>query len=115
MIDTMTVPEEQEFLDQFGEAPEALDEPWIQRIRIDTENGSIELSYDAIQRSVQFIWRQEDEVLWHFVRECATALSIRTESQETHFVAEFESEDLSGEVDVRVFPKVSIKDSSLRG
>ncbi|MER5388208.1 hypothetical protein [Saccharopolyspora sp. NPDC002686] len=114
MTDTMSIPKEQEFLDQFGEAPEALDEPWIQRTQIESENGTLELSYDAIQRSVQFVWRQADDVLWHFVRECATALSIRAENQETHFIAEFETEELSGEVDVRVYPRIAIKDSSLR-
>ncbi|QIZ36614.1 hypothetical protein [Saccharopolyspora sp. ASAGF58] len=114
MTDTMSIPKEQDFLDQFGEAPEVLDEPWIQRTQIESENGTLELSYDAIQRSVQFVWRQADDVLWYFVRECATALSIRAENQETHLVAEFESEELSGAVDVKVYPRISIKDSSLR-
>ncbi len=113
-METLTVPDEQEFLDQFGTAPETLEEPWIQRAEFETENGTLELSFDQHEKSIRFEWRQGDEVLWYFFRECATTLSIRAENQETRFIAEFDSEELSGEVDVRVYPRISIKDSALR-
>ncbi|MEV0701586.1 hypothetical protein AB0I53_27250 [Saccharopolyspora sp. NPDC050389] len=111
---TLIIPGEQEFLDQFGEAPEVLEEPWIQGAKFETGNGTLRLSFDQLENSIRFEWRQSDDVLWHFFREGATALSIRAENEETRLVAEFESEELSGEVDVRVYPKIAIKDSLLR-
>ncbi|MGW5643285.1 hypothetical protein ACWEV3_17030 [Saccharopolyspora sp. NPDC003752] len=110
----MIIPGEQEFLDQFGEAPEALEEPWIQGIEFETENGTLRLSFDQHENSIRFEWRRGDDVLWRFFREGATALSIRAENRETHLIAEFESGELSGEVDVRVYPRIAVKDSSLR-
>ncbi|MEV6231675.1 hypothetical protein AB0L88_27840 [Saccharopolyspora shandongensis] len=111
---TLIVPGEQEFLDQFGEAPEVLAEPWIRGAEFETESGTLGLSFDQLENSIRFEWRQGDDVVRHFFREGATALRIRTEKKETHLVAEFESGELSGEVDVRVYPRIAIKDSLLR-
>ncbi|MDA3649827.1 hypothetical protein LZ318_35165 [Saccharopolyspora indica] len=113
MSSGMITPGQQEFAEQFGEAPEILDEPWIQRIQIDSDNGTLQLSFDAVQRSVEFLWSHGSETVWRFVRESAKSLSIRTEGQETRLFVEFESEGLSGQLDVRVFPTISIRDSML--
>ncbi|RKT84212.1 hypothetical protein SAMN05421805_103138 [Saccharopolyspora antimicrobica] len=113
MTGSMTAPSEQEFVEQFGEAPEILDEPWVQRIQIDSDNGSLQLSFDTMQKSVEFLWSHGSEVVWSFVRESAESLSIRTEDKETHLLVEFDSQGLSGQLDVRVYPAISIKDSML--
>jgi hypothetical protein len=115
MTDVLNVPGEQEFLNEFGESPQPLEEPWIRSITITSENGNLALSYDTHEKSIRFEWSQDDDVLWEFFRETATSLSIRSERGETHFIASFESGELFGELDVRVYPKISVKDSSLRG
>ncbi|EQD87828.1 hypothetical protein A8924_6357 [Saccharopolyspora erythraea NRRL 2338] len=114
MTDVLSVPDEQEFLNEFGEAPQVQDEPWIRSISISSDNGTLELSFDSHERSIRFEWRDDDDVLWEFFRETATSLVIRNEGGETYFVVSFESAELSGNLDVRVYPKIAIKDVSLR-
>lgn len=114
MTDALQVPEDQEFLDQFGEAPSELDEPWVRKLTVETENGELALSYDENEQSIRFIWTQNGRVLWDFFRESALSLAIRSERGETHFVAEFDPGELSGELDVRVYPAIAIKDFLMR-
>ncbi|MEU6268588.1 hypothetical protein [Saccharopolyspora shandongensis] len=115
MTDVLNIPGEQEFLNEFGESPQPLEESWIRSITITAENGDLALSYDTHEKSIRFEWSQGNDVLWEFFRETATSLSIRSERGETHFIVEFDSVELSGELDVRVFPAVAVKDSLMRG
>ncbi|MGI8306503.1 hypothetical protein [Saccharopolyspora hattusasensis] len=59
--------------------------------------------------------RSGASLIWHCYREQATTLQIETSEGETRLAATFESEDLKGQLNVRVYPPVAIHDSTLRG
>ncbi|MGI8305880.1 hypothetical protein [Saccharopolyspora hattusasensis] len=115
MITELAVPADQEFLDQFGESPQRGEEPWIRYVTIPTGDGELHVSFDTAESSVRFDWYRGDDLIWHCYREQATTLQIETSEGETRLAATFESEDLKGQLNVRVYPHVGIHDSTLRG
>ncbi|GAA3665023.1 hypothetical protein C8D88_10971 [Lentzea atacamensis] len=96
----MQVPSDDEFVDAFGVAPEAEDEPWIKVVRIE----DVLVSFDEHAASVRVRWFQGDEPVVDLYREDANRLRVWSGDGESHVAVDFGD----GEMRVRIHPSVRI-------
>jgi hypothetical protein len=96
----MQVPSDDEFVEAFGVAPEAEDQPWIKAVRVE----DVLLSFDALAASVRVRWLKDGEPVVDLYREGASRLLVRSGRDESHAVVEF----ADGELAVRIHPSVRI-------
>jgi hypothetical protein len=96
----MQVPSDDEFVDAFGAAPEAGDEPWIRAVQVE----DVLLSFDEQVGSVRVRWFHGDEPVVDLYRERASRLLVWSGRSESRADVEFED----GEMHVRIHPSVRI-------
>jgi hypothetical protein len=109
------VPSDLEFLEAFGVEPAPIEgDEDAQEIRLPVgENDSLVISYDVGGQSFRVEWQQGGVLLLSLFREGAERLLVRTEHGETHLAVKFGMSSLTGEVDIRVYPSVSVCDRLL--
>jgi len=109
------VPDDQDILEAIGEWPETEEDGSARLLTIPgQEQESIQLSYDALARSLRVRWRNRSghEVLDIF-REGATRMTVRSDRSSTFLSLEFDMGECSGEMEIQVFPTLAIKDRLL--
>lgn len=111
-----TVPADRDFLHEFGSEPVAADaaEPWRRVLTVPVgESAELVLSFDEIAATVQLVWTVSGRTVLSLYREKAVRLGLVTENGISGFSVEFDSTELGGNLNVQVYPHVSVTDSLL--
>ncbi|MFE2426581.1 hypothetical protein ACFXJ5_07480 [Streptomyces sp. NPDC059373] len=108
-----STPEEIEIIEKLGVAPEESEEGLLQTIHLDTEGGSLLLSYSLTGRSVRFLWKLGANQLVEIFREGATRIRLISESERTYFLIDFEMSGSTARLEIGIYPFVSINDNLL--
>lgn len=108
------VPDDMEVLEATGEWPE-VDDAGVHRIACRGADGDfLFVSYSPIEKSVRVRWGKSngDELLDLF-REGATRLTVTSDRQGTHLVAEYRVGDSVGNLDIQTSPRFTVRDRLL--
>ncbi|MEU3470781.1 hypothetical protein ABZ716_23050 [Streptomyces sp. NPDC006687] len=111
---TFATPDPQEFLNTFG-VDATLSGEWQYRLNFsDVVEGELEFSYDVIGRSVAVSWLPATGS-GHFntFREGATLLRIDDSAEWSRLVIDFSTQDTVGNLEIQIFPHVSISERTL--
>ncbi|MFJ6699317.1 hypothetical protein ACIQM4_24990 [Streptomyces sp. NPDC091272] len=114
MYNEFTTPEQQEFLDTFGEWPVVIEGNVHQVTLYDEKRETLVLSFDPLGQSIRIRWTDSDgRELLDVFREGATHLRITNAPGSAGLVAQFKLEEQIGEMHIQVFPGISIRDQML--
>ncbi|MDX6348180.1 MAG: hypothetical protein QOF84_2970 [Streptomyces sp.] len=108
-----STPDELEIIEKLGVAPEESEEGLVQTIRLDTERGSLLLSYSLTGRSIRFLWNLGANPLVEIFREGATLIRLISESERTYFLIDFETGGSTARLEIGISPIVFINDNLL--
>jgi hypothetical protein len=110
-------PTDDEVLDAIGVLPEtsANDED-VRVVYFDLPNGHdrIRFSYHLVAASIDFHWSHDSEEVVRITRECATIISISSGEGAASINTRFDSGSNRGELAIRIYPTVWIKDTLLQ-
>lgn len=110
-------PTDDEILDAIGVVPEtSADDELVRVVSFDLPNGHdrVRLSYHLVAASVDFQWFHDSEEIVRITRECAVVLRISSGGGEARIDARFDSGSNGGQLEIRIYPTVRIKDTLLR-
>ncbi|MCO1576841.1 hypothetical protein M8C13_13870 [Crossiella sp. SN42] len=109
------VPDDAEWLAQFGVEPVAVDgEQTTREVRIAVPGGQeVTISYDVILGSVRFAWTAAGSPVAELYREGACHLGIESRSGVTLVRAEFSLGSLHGTLVLQVYPDIRLTDQLL--
>jgi hypothetical protein len=109
------VPDDDEFIEAFGVAPEAIDSSGTSKmLSLDTGAGDgIHFTFDAPGRSVALKWYRQRACMITLFREEASRLSVYDGPGGTGLAVEFASGSLSGQLRIEIWPAVSVDDRLL--
>ncbi|MFE6699812.1 hypothetical protein [Streptomyces sp. NPDC057718] len=107
-------PDPQDLVNALGVEPETTGETQMTVSLFDVTGEDLTFSYNVVGQSVSVHWNTEsgDPALKLF-REGATLLRIQEGDGVTELVVEFETQDTTGTLGLRVFPNVSVMETSL--
>ncbi|SFW86871.1 hypothetical protein [Amycolatopsis australiensis] len=111
----LVVPSALEVLECVGVEPVA-PEPGstVQELTFEADGrNSVSFSYDVIGRSVRVIWKAGDRTILDIFREGAVRIEFRQDGDDTVVDADFETDSLGGNIEVRVGGEVQVKDKLL--
>ncbi|MBW5481790.1 hypothetical protein [Streptomyces bambusae] len=111
---TFATPEPQQFPEVFGVAPIAVGDYQRKLDFSEVVDGELEFSYDVVGRSIAVSWHPTAGG-GHFstFREGATLLRIVDSPESSKLVMEFSTQDTVGNLEVQIFPHVSISERTL--
>jgi len=108
------VPTADQFMDLLGVTPEIRGEYGIQGIAISATDGfELDLTMDPLARAVTLSVRRNASEVMLIVREGATQLRLWGAAPE--IVVEFETEDTTGRIEVRLVPSLHVSETLLLG
>lgn len=114
MYHEFEIPDDREFLEQIGVAPEYEESEGVRTVTFDGCGDRIRLSCDALGRSIRVRWsdKSEREILDIF-REGAKCMRIISEGGRTWIPVEFDLTEFTAELRVDVFPVLKVTERVL--
>ncbi|MFF3262582.1 hypothetical protein ACFYWO_25865 [Streptomyces sp. NPDC002932] len=114
MPSEFVTPDPQEIVNALGVEPEVTGETRRTIDLVGVTGEDLKFSYDAVGQSVAVRWcTGSGAVMLSLFREGAILLRVQEGDGETQLVVEFETRDTAGELRLRVFPEVSLTETSL--
>ncbi|WP_143195092.1 hypothetical protein [Streptomyces sp. CB02488] len=114
MPSEFVTPDPQEIVNSLGVEPEFAGETRRTIDLVAVTGEDLKFSYDAVGQSVAVRWcTRSGKVVLNLFREGAILLRVQERDGETQLVVEFETRDTVGELRLKVFPEVSLTETSL--
>lgn len=108
------VPRDGEWIDSLGVAPEPLDAHMeVMCVQYESSSGGAMTLTFGTANSVRMLWRVDGAILVDVTREGARRISTASGGGEAWVSIEFEVEELSGELKIKLEPDFKIEDVML--